>query len=296
MAEFFLFLPQMRLDFETLVARSRAAESAGFTGLALMDHLAPPLAESQPMHDAIISAAWLLAHTKRLKIGHLVLCDAFRHPAVLAAQVVSLDHASTGRFELGIGWGSVPAEFEHFGVMSTDAKARVARLGETLEVLKALWAGEEVSYDGEFHHLDAAQQQPTPLAPIPILIGGVGPKTLDLVARHAHWWNCPTHRLSRFDEVRERAGNARVSIQEQVTFIPSEKMREEVTQRAMRRFANTSDQPVVGNAEELAAHFASRQEAGIERFYIWFTDFAAPETLAAFGTEVIGQEQENRGT
>ena len=287
MAEFFLFLPQMRLALDTLVARGRAAEAAGFTGLALMDHLAPPLAESQPMHDAMISAAWLLAHTERLKVGHLVLCDAFRHPAVLAAQAVSLDHASRGRFELGIGWGSVPSEFERFGVMNSDAKGRVTRLGETLEVLAALWTGEVVSYQGEFHHLESAQQRPTPLAPIPILIGGVGAKTLALVAKHAQWWNCPAHRLSHFDEVREGAGKARVSVQEQITFIPSEADRDEITTTAMRRFATSSDKPVVGNASELVEHFAARREAGIERFYLWFTDFAKPETLAAFGSDVI---------
>ena len=295
MAEFFLFLPQMRLDLETLVARGRAAEAAGFTGLALMDHLAPPLAESQPMHDAIISAAWLLAHTDRLKVGHLVLCDAFRHPAVLAAQAVSLDHASGGRFELGIGWGSVPSEFEQFGVMAPDAALRVARLGETLEVLEALWTGEVVSYQGEFHRLDAAQQRPTPLAPIPILIGGVGRKTLALVAKHAQWWNCPSNHLRRFDEVRERAGDARVSVQEQITFIPSEAQREETSATALRRFGSVSAKPVVGNAEELTEPFAARRAAGIERFSVWFTDFAEPETLAAFGKGVIEAQGEDRG-
>jgi len=295
MAEFFLFLPQMRLDLETLVARGRAAEAAGFTGLALMDHLAPPHAESQPMHDAMISAAWLLAHTERLKVGHLVLCDAFRHPAVLAAQAVSLDHASAGRFELGIGWGSVPSEFERFGVMDPAARGRVARLGETLEVLEALWTGEVVSYRGDFHHLEAAQQHPTPLSPIPILIGGVGRKTLALVAKHAHWWNCPTHRLSRFDEARQHVGKARISVQEQVTFIHSETEREETVNTAMRRFAATSEEACVGNAEELAQHFAARRKSGVERFYLWFTDFAKPETLAAFGKAVIETQGQDRG-
>src|SRR5262245_16492208 len=118
--EFTLFLPQMRMSFEQLVARARAAESAGFTGVAGMDHLAPPLADEQPMFDAIVTTAWLAAHTERVQLGSLVLCDAFRLPAVLARQAVSIDHASGGRFELGIGWGSVPDEFTTFGVGSTE--------------------------------------------------------------------------------------------------------------------------------------------------------------------------------
>ena len=61
--------------------------------------------------------------TSRLQVGSLVLCDSFRHPAVLAREAVSIDHASGGRFELGIGWGSVTAEFETFGVGSTEPRS-----------------------------------------------------------------------------------------------------------------------------------------------------------------------------
>src|ERR1700682_3423125 len=106
--EFWVFLPQMRLTMEQLVERARAAEAAGFEGLAGMDHLAPPGAEAQTMFEAMVTNTWLAGHTQRLRVGSLVLCYAFRHPAVLAREAVSLDHASEGRFELGIGWGSGP--------------------------------------------------------------------------------------------------------------------------------------------------------------------------------------------
>ncbi|MBV8559418.1 MAG: LLM class flavin-dependent oxidoreductase, partial [Acidimicrobiia bacterium] len=114
--EFHLFLPQLRMTMDDIVARARAAEAAGFAGVAFMDHLAPPGAEDRPMFDAMATAAWVAAHTARLRIGHLVLCDAFRQPAVLAREVTTIDHASGGRFELGIGSGSVPAELARFGV------------------------------------------------------------------------------------------------------------------------------------------------------------------------------------
>ena len=172
--EFHLFLPQMRMSLDTIVERADAAEAGRFDGIALIDHLAPPGAPGQPMYDAMICATWLAARTEQLKIGHLVLCDAFRHPALLAQQAVAIDHASGGRFELGIGWGSVPAELETFGVGDPAAGARVRRLGETLEVVKALWAGETVDYDGEYHHITGGSQRPLPLTRIPILIGGPG--------------------------------------------------------------------------------------------------------------------------
>ena len=199
--EFVLFLPQMRLSFDGLVARAKAAEVAGFTGLAGMDHLAPPLADDQPMYEAIVTSTWLAAHTERLRLGSLVLCDAFRHPAVLAREAVSIDHASGGRYELGLGWGSVVEEFTTFGTGSTCPADRVQRLRETLEVLKALWAGEVVDFDGEFHHLRGARQAPLPLGHIPIVIGGVGKKTLALVREHADWWNVHVGHLPRLEEL-----------------------------------------------------------------------------------------------
>ena len=74
------------------------------------------------------------------------------------------------------------------------------RLRETLDVVTALWSGEPVDFEGQFHHLAQGQQRPTPLADIPIVIGGAGPRTLELVAAHATWWNCPIYALDRFDE------------------------------------------------------------------------------------------------
>ena len=142
--EFHLYLPQMRLTMDAMVEKARAAEAAGFVGMAGMDHLAPPLAEQHDMYEALTTNAWLLARTERLVQGQLVLCDAFRHPATLAREAVTLDHASGGRFELGIGWGSVIEEFTTFGVSPTAARERVQRLTETLEILRGLWTGRAV--------------------------------------------------------------------------------------------------------------------------------------------------------
>src|SRR4051812_47927644 len=160
----------MRMTMAQLVERARAAEAAGFLGIAGMDHLAPPLAEDQPMYEAMVTNTWLAAHTERLRIASLVLCDGFRHPAMLARGVVSLDHASGGRFELGIGWGSVAGDFSAFGIGETAPRERARRLEESLEVVTALWTGEVVDHDGEFFHLERARQQPTPLDRIPIVV------------------------------------------------------------------------------------------------------------------------------
>ena len=280
-----LFLPQMRQSLDALVERARAAEAAGFVGITGMDHLAPPMATDQPMYEAIVTTTWLAAHTERLRVGSLVLCDAFRLPAVLAKQAVTLDHASGGRFELGIGWGSVPDELPVFGVGSTEPRARVERLRETLEVLRALWSGEVVDHDGQFHQLHGARQEPRPLGRIPIVIGGTGPKTLALVRDFADWWNVHVGALDRVDELRAQVGDARVSIQEMVALVPRGGDRAAVTELAQRRFGYAH--PVIGTGPELLDHYGRLAERGVERVYAWCCDFAPPETLAELGEEVI---------
>jgi alkanesulfonate monooxygenase SsuD/methylene tetrahydromethanopterin reductase-like flavin-dependent oxidoreductase (luciferase family) len=288
--QFHLFLPQMRMTPDAIVERALAAETAGFEGIAFMDHLAPPLAAEYDMWEGMAIAAWVLARTDTLIAGHLVLCDALRHPAVLARQVTTLDHASGGRFELGIGWGSVPEELATFGVGSTAARVRVDRLAETLQVLGALWTGGVVDFSGEHFEVFGAQQRPTPTRPIPITIGGSGPRTLALVREHADWWNIPVHQLAALDDRRAEVGTARVSMQLMVGLVPSEAEREDVLAVAQRRFGyhTLGEGLIVGTPEELAADFSTLHDRGVERIYPWFTDFAPVGTLERFG-EVIAQ-------
>jgi alkanesulfonate monooxygenase SsuD/methylene tetrahydromethanopterin reductase-like flavin-dependent oxidoreductase (luciferase family) len=287
---FHLFLPQMRMTHEAIVERGRAAEAAGFEGMAFMDHLAPPLALGEDMWEAMSVASWVLANTTSLTVGHLVLCDLMRHPAVLARQVTSLDHASGGRFELGIGWGSIPAELETFGVGTTEARERVSRLEESLVIMKGLWSGEVVNHTGEHFTLTEAQQRPVPTRDIPILIGGVGRRTLGLVRQHADWWNVPVSDLHRLEELRDQTGDARVSVQLMTALVPEESARAEVEAVVERRFGGTllGDRMVLGTTEELADHYGRMHAEGVDRFYVWFADFAKPETLDRFSDVISG--------
>jgi alkanesulfonate monooxygenase SsuD/methylene tetrahydromethanopterin reductase-like flavin-dependent oxidoreductase (luciferase family) len=275
------------MSFDAIVTKAQVAEASGFRGMAFMDHLVPPLAAGHPMHEAFITATVVAARTEQLRVGHLVLCESFRHPVMLARESLALDHASAGRFDLGIGSGSVVTEFEPFGIPTLTGPDRVRRLDETLQVVRALWTGESVDFDGQFHHLKSARMAPIPVAKIPIVIGGSGPATMALVARHADWWNLPVHKLSRFEEIRSEAGSARVSLQQMVAFVDAEPDRAAVTELAHRRFPGYGDGLVIGNGDELRAHFAALADRGVERFYVWFADFAAEASLEMFGARVI---------
>ncbi len=285
---FGIFLPQIRMDLSTIETRVRSAEEAGFHSVWLMDHLAPPAAVEHDSFDGWTLASMLLARTEQIRLGHLVLADPFRHPAVLAKMASTLDVLSGGRFELGLGWGSVPLELKMYGVTPDGSAERAARMGETLEVLELLFTGGPVSYHGRFHHLEEAYCRPRPLAGrIPIHIGGAGPKlTMPLVARHADWWNCPSYAADRLAELRPLAGNARVSMQRVIGLAPSSAARADVVALTQRRFGVWGGL-ILGTPDEVATALRADVAQGVEMVIVQFSDFGTPETVRLFAEEVI---------
>jgi alkanesulfonate monooxygenase SsuD/methylene tetrahydromethanopterin reductase-like flavin-dependent oxidoreductase (luciferase family) len=278
MAEWYLFLPQVRVPVADIVERARHAEASGFTGIAFIDHLEAPGLRDESIWEAMSVATWVAAKTERLRIGHLVLCDAFRHPAVLAKQAVTLSEASDGRFELGLGSGSWPAEFTRFDVGQQDPVARVKQLESHLDLISQYWG----------HGDDATvSQSPLPTHPIPLILGGTGPRMMELVRRYADWWNIPANHIDRLAELAPATGSARVSIQQMVGFIRKDSDPAKVREVSARRFGNLGSGLVCGDADELSGHFSNLSGQGVERFYVWFADFAAPESLREFGETVI---------
>ncbi|BBZ04826.1 hypothetical protein MCHIJ_42630 [Mycolicibacterium chitae] len=279
MAEWFLFLPQVRMGIDDVVLRAQTAEHNGFDGIAFIDHLEPPGATHQSIWEAMTIATWVAARTERLKIGHLVLCDGFRHPAVLAKQAVTLAEASGGRFELGLGSGSWPAEFARFGIDDgDDAKARARRLAADVALIRECWGSDGVT---------ERTQEPVPAQPIPLLLGGTGKTTLELTRKYADWWNIPSHQLERLDALLPTVGDARVSMQQMVGFAGAQADAGAVAEAAHRRFGHLGDGLVCGTAPQLVEHFGALIDKGVERFYVWFADFAAPATLAEFADTVM---------
>jgi alkanesulfonate monooxygenase SsuD/methylene tetrahydromethanopterin reductase-like flavin-dependent oxidoreductase (luciferase family) len=278
MAEWYLFLPQVRVPVTDIVDRARHAEASGFTGIAFIDHLEAPGLRDESIWEAMSVATWVAAKTERLRIGHLVLCDAFRHPAVLAKQAVTLSEASEGRFDLGLGSGSWPAEFTRFDVGQQDPVARVKQLESHLDVMGQYWGRGDDATRG---------QSPLPTYPIPLILGGTGRRMMELVRRYADWWNIPANHIDRLAELAPAAGSARVSIQQMIGFVRKDSDPAKVREVSARRFGNLGSGLVCGDADELSGHFSNLSGQGVERFYVWFADFAAPESLHEFGETVI---------
>jgi alkanesulfonate monooxygenase SsuD/methylene tetrahydromethanopterin reductase-like flavin-dependent oxidoreductase (luciferase family) len=247
--------------------------------MAFIDHLEAPGMPDESIWEAMAIATWVAAKTERLRIGHLVLCDAFRHPAVLAKQSVTLSDASEGRFDLGLGSGSWPAEFIRFDVGQQDPVARVEQLGRHLALLRQYW-GDSADEGG-------AVQQPRRNHPIPLVLGGSGRRMMELVRKYADWWNLPANQLDRLAKLAPQAGSARVSVQQMVGFVRSGSDPATVREVSTRRFGNLGSGLVCGDADELIAYFAGLAGQRVERFYVWFADFAVPDSLHEFGESVI---------
>ncbi|MDT5117478.1 MAG: hypothetical protein QOE30_3217 [Mycobacterium sp.] len=283
MVEWYLFLPQVRLSVGDITERARHAEASGFDGIAFIDHLEAPGLPGESIWEAMAVATWVAAKTERLRIGHLVLCDAFRHPAVVAKQAVTLSDASDGRFDLGLGSGSWPAEFTRFDVGQQDPVARVQQLGRHLALIRQYWGDETKEASDE----DDAVQLPRRNHPIPLVLGGSGPRMMELVRNYADWWNLQANHIDRLPKLAPAAGSARISVQQMIGFARSGADPDTVREVSTRRFGNLGSGLVCGDADQLTRHFAGLAAQRVERFYVWFADFANLDSIHEFGETVI---------
>lgn len=285
--EYALYLPQVRMSFGAIEERTAVAEELGFHSVWLMDHLAAPALPDADTLEAWTVASVLAARTTRIRIGHLVLCDAFRHPTLLAKMAATLDVLSGGRLDLGIGWGSVEQELRSYGFAPERPAVRAARMSETLDILRLMFAGDRFDYDGRYYRLEGAIGRPVPAQErLPLHVGGAGARlTLPLVARHADWWNCPSYAVDRLGALRTHIGAARVSTQHPVALAPSAQQRDNVVATARRRFGSWGGL-VAGTADEIADALAAEAALGVELCILQFSDFGTPETLARFAADV----------
>jgi len=162
------------------MALARHVEDSGYHTLLMPDHFGPRFA----LAPALVLAA---EATTTLRVGSLVYDNDFRHPAVLAQEVASIDLLTEGRFEFGLGAGWLKSEYDAAGLPFDDGATRVERMAEALHVVKALFSAAPLTYEGRFYKAAALtgsakpKQEPHP----PVLIGGGGRRLLTLAAKEA---------------------------------------------------------------------------------------------------------------
>lgn len=213
---FGLDVAQQRMPWDELVRRVRLAEDLGFDGAWGFDHFQPMYGEGPgELFEGMTTLAALAGLTERIRLGLLVTGVTYRHPSVLAAQALTVDHASHGRLELSLGAAWFDQEHDAFGIPFPGTGERFDLLEDALEIVTRLYTGEVVSYEGKQVSLKEARLNPLPVQSPhpPIWIGGTGPKrTLPLVARYAdvwHAWGSPgslREANERIDELATEAG------------------------------------------------------------------------------------------
>ena len=183
-------LPEVERDvrWAELRAMARAAEESGFDSVWLGDHLlyrGDGLAERGPW-DAWTTLAAVAAVTERVRLGPLVACAAFHPPGILARMAASIDEVSGGRFVLAIGAGWNETEFRAFGI---PFDRRASRFEESFAIVRELLAGERVTFDGRFHHVEDALLLPPPTRRVPLMLGSNGDRLLRAALPHVDAWN-----------------------------------------------------------------------------------------------------------
>ncbi|MCB0994350.1 MAG: TIGR03621 family F420-dependent LLM class oxidoreductase [Acidimicrobiales bacterium] len=173
--------PGLPVDARELAAFARRIEELGYSAIGIGDH---PATERAGPLVAMCAAA---SATTTLRIGAHVFGNDYRHPAVLAQEIASLDQFSNGRVEVGIGAGWMSADYERLGIAYDRPGVRIERLAEAVRILRACLSGERIDHDGTYYRLAGHTGRPRPvqLPHPPIMVAGGGPKVLALAADEA---------------------------------------------------------------------------------------------------------------
>jgi alkanesulfonate monooxygenase SsuD/methylene tetrahydromethanopterin reductase-like flavin-dependent oxidoreductase (luciferase family) len=190
---FGIHVGQQNVSLPELRRLWRFADRSGFDWVSGWDHFqeSPPKDGSGDCFEAVTTMALLAADTERVRVGCLVFCVGYRHPAVLANALVTIDHISNGRMECGLGAGWHEAEHRAYGIPFEPIGVREDKLEEAAQVIRLLFTRDVANFKGAHFQLDEARCNPRPVQASPrIWIGGIGEKrTLRAVARHADGWN-----------------------------------------------------------------------------------------------------------
>ena len=300
-----VYLPQMAFSYSDVLHRARRCEELGIGSVWLYDHLYAPGSPHLDSLEAWTLATALLADTTRLRVGHLVLCNQFRHPVVLAKMATTLDHISGGRLELGVGSGSIEDEHFRAGLPWGTFGERSARLAETLEIITQAFTSGTVDFTGKHYSVMGMPVNPRPAdsSRPPITIGGVGEKhTLPLVARYADVWNVPTYALgvidhkvsvlrSLCDSIGRDPDTIVMSIEAVVAVAADEAALPGVTASAEKRFGDPAfglrEGGLIGTPEVIVDRLRQLSAKGFGQVVLFTHDRASDPTLELLASEVI---------
>jgi F420-dependent oxidoreductase-like protein len=179
--------------YEVMSRCAREAEQSGYDSIWLYDHFhTVPVPEVEAVFECWTAMAALARDTTTVRLGQMVTCNSYRPPALLAKMSSCIDVLSAGRLVVGIGAGWYEHEYNAFGYEFSAVSERLSRLGESVQILKAMWTQPRASFDGRYYRVEGAINEPKPIQKPhpPLWIGGSGERvTLKLVALYADGCN-----------------------------------------------------------------------------------------------------------
>ncbi len=252
------------------------AEALGFESLWVFDHFhTVPQPTDEITFESFTVLAALAMSTRRVRLGHMVICNGFRNPALTAKMSSTLDVISGGRFELGIGAGWKEEEWRAYGYGFPTLAERMGALGDALEVIRTMFAPGRATYEGRFAQVRGAINVPKGLQEprIPIIVGGNGERvTAGYAIRYADELN---YVFLPADEIRDRIASVRARCEDEG--------RDPATLR-FSLYARDEEMRTAGQARvDALARFA---EVGLDRIVCFPTRWSATlEAQAAFAED-----------
>ncbi|WP_218893679.1 LLM class flavin-dependent oxidoreductase [Mycolicibacterium vinylchloridicum] len=297
----------MGFSFAEVLHRAQRCEELGIGSLWLYDHMYGPGVPGIDSLEAWTLATAVLSRTDRLRVGHMVLCNQFRHPAVLAKMATTLDQISGGRLELGIGSGSIEDEHQRLGLDWGSFAERSERLRETLQILTQAFAEQRIDFAGKHYTIrdmpirPGPAQQPRP----PLVVGGSGEKyTLPLVARYADVWNVPTYALGEMEhklavlralceDIGRDPATIVMSVEAVLAIAADEAALADVRRLAEKRFGGPGfglhDGGLIGTPQAIVDRLGQLREMGFGQVVLFTHDRASDASLELLAGEVLPQ-------
>jgi F420-dependent oxidoreductase-like protein len=292
--------------YEAMTRVAQESELLGFDSIWLYDHFhTVPKPTQEVTFECWVSTAALARDTQRVRIGQIVTCNSYRNPALLAKMASTVDVLSHGRLYFGIGAGWYEHEYRAYGYAFPDGPERLRSLRDALQIIRAMWTQEEAVFEGNYHQVQGAINQPKGVQKphIPILIGGSGEKvTLKLVAQYADACNLSgsianiRHKLDVLHQHCETVGRDFESIKRTVIIddCAIAETEDEVLAKLnpdQRNNLETRRQTqLIGTPEQIRQRIAEYQEVGIQELIIRFVDATKLESLRLFASSFIQQK------
>jgi F420-dependent oxidoreductase-like protein len=283
-------------------------ELLGYHSVWLDDHL---MFGKRPILECWTTLAVLSSLTTRIRLGTMVLCSSFRNPALLAKMTATLDVISGGRLEFGIGAGVQKEEHIAYGMPFPEARIRIERMKEAVEIIKKMWTEEKASYKGKHYEINGAICEPKPVQKPhpPITIGGGGEKlTLKVTAQYADRYDfgyLPSlelykHKLEVLENYCRAVGRDPQEIEKscwpggQVLIARHQKeLGEKLLQRKPKRVTISDFEKfnLVGTPDDCLKKMQPYFDLGVTHFMLFFGDLPSLDGLRLFAGSVMKKTQ-----